>query len=121
MADNKDYITYPEDAGSINISEEVVAIITANSALEVEGVDSLYNSPGKDLAEIIGKKNLAKGVKIKVEEDGVSAEVYIIVKAGNSVCEVGKAVQESVKIAVEATTGLCVCAVNVHVCGISFK
>ena len=121
MADNKEYITYPEKAGSINISEEVVAAIAGSAVFDVDGVDGLYSSPGKDLAEIIGKKSLTKGVRIKVEDDGVSVDVFLTVKAGKAVCDIGKAVQDSVKTAVEATTGLSVCAVNVHISGVTFK
>ena len=121
MADNKEYITYPEEAGSINISEEVVAAIAAGAALEVEGVDGLANSPGRELSEIIGKKSLSKGVKIKVADDAISIDMFIAVKAGNVVSGVGKTVQDAVKTSVEATTGLNVSAVNVHVCGVTFK
>jgi len=121
MADNKEYITYPEEAGSINISEEVIAAIAAGAALEVEGVDGLANSPGRELSDIIGKKSLSKGVKIKVTDDAICVDMFIIVKAGNVVSGVGKAVQDAVKTSVEATTGLAVSAVNVHISGVTFK
>ena len=121
MGENKDYITQPDDKGSINISEEVVAIIAATAAMETEGVASLSASLGKDIAELLGKKSLSKGVRVSVEEESVKADVYITVKLGVSVNKVAAAVQESVLQAVESATGLSVSEVNVHVCGVSLE
>ena len=66
MADNKQYITQMQDDGSVLVSEDVIAAIVAHAAGEVEGVVSLNNKPGADIAEFIGKKN--KGIKITVLE-----------------------------------------------------
>ena len=121
MADSKEYITYPEEAGIINISEEVIMAIAAGAALETEGVEGLSNSPGKELSDLIGKKSLSKGVRVKVADDAICVDIFIIVKAGNVVSAVGKNVQEAVKTSVEATTGLPVSAVNVRVSGVTFR
>jgi uncharacterized alkaline shock family protein YloU len=121
MGENRDYITYPEDKGSINISEEVVAIIAGSAALEVEGVACLYSTPGRDITELIGKKSLARGVKIHMEDRTISADIYIMAVMGVAVNEVGTSVQNAVSTAIESTTGLTVAAVNVHICGISLK
>ena len=119
MADNKDYVIRPEEKGSINISEEVIAIIAATAALETEGVSSLNASLGKDIAELLGKKSLSKGVKVTSEEDGINIDVYIHTKLGTSVNKIGCLVQENVLTAVESMTGIKVLLVNVHVCGVS--
>ena len=121
MGENKDYITYAEERGSINISEEVLAIIAGGAALEIDGVAGLYSTPGRDIAELLGKKNLAKGVRIRVEEKTITADIYIMAAFGSAVNEVGTAVQKAVATAIESTTGLSVASVNVHVCGIAFK
>lgn len=118
---NKDYISYPDDKGSINISEEVVAVIAANAALETEGVAALSASLGKDIAELLGKKNLSRGVKISYDGESVKADVYIMVKIGVSVSKVGQQVQEAVASNIESMTGFTVSEVNVHVCGIAFN
>ena len=118
MAENKNYISYSDKKGSINISEDVIAAIAGNAALESDGVAGLYTSPARDLAEIISKKGTSKGVTVKVEEEGVSADIYILIRPEVSIAEMGKGVQQSVKAAVESTTGINVVTVNVHVCGI---
>ena len=119
MADNREYITYSEEKGSINISEEVVAAIAAGAALETEGVAALYNSPARDFAEIMGKRGVSRGARIKVEEDAVSADIFLIAKSGTVMADMGKKVQSAVKAAVEATTGITVSTVNIHVCGVT--
>ena len=73
MAENREYITYSEEKGSINISEEVVAAIAAGAALETDGVAALYNSPARDFAEIMGKRGVSRGARIKVEEEAIVA------------------------------------------------
>lgn len=75
---------------------------------------------GSDIAELLGKKNLAKGVRVKMEDDKVEVELSILMAYGHTIPEIGKAVQDGVKSAIESMTGLEVSAVNVNVAGISF-
>ena len=119
MAENKEYISRTEEMGSIHISEEVLAVIAAAATLEVEGVGSL--AAGKDITELLGKKNMAKGVRISVEEEAVTVDISLLVKYGNTIMEVAHKVQETVTAAVEATSGLMVESVNVNVCGVTFE
>lgn len=121
MGENKDYITYTEEKGSINISEEVVAIIAAGAAVEVDGVAGLYSTHSMDIAELLGKKSLTKGVKIQLQDRTIHAEVYIMAEIGSAVHDIGVLIQTAVTTAIESTTGLNVAVVNVHVCGIDMK
>ena len=57
MAENKEYISRPDEMGTIHISEEVLAAIAAAAALEVEGVASLSANLGSDIVQFLGKKN----------------------------------------------------------------
>jgi len=119
MADNKQYITRIQDNGSIMISEDVIATIVTQAVSEVEGVVSLSVKPGADIAEMIGKKNWGKGMKIIIsEENEVSVDCNVTIGYGQSVVAVAQAVQEAVSGALESMTGVKVTAVNVNVCGI---
>ncbi|MBE6948886.1 MAG: Asp23/Gls24 family envelope stress response protein [Ruminococcaceae bacterium] len=118
MADNKDYIIHSDNQGNINISTEVVAAVSASAALECEGVASLY-AIGKDISGFFGKKNANRGVKVLLEEDSMTIDIYLSVKLGVEVNKVGAAVQAAVISAVEVMTGFTVKAVNVHVTGIT--
>ena len=121
MSENKEYVSRCDELGNIHISEEVLAGIAAAAALEVDGVSSLAANLGSDIAELLGKKNLAKGVSAKMEEDKVVVTLSILMAFGHTIPEVGKAVQEAVKNAVESMTGMEVAAVNVNVAGISLQ
>ena len=119
MSDNKEYVSRSDELGNIHISEEVLAGIAAAAALEVEGVNGLAANLGSDIAELLGKKNLSKGVVIKVAEDKAEVELSILMTYGHTIPEIGKNVQEAVKTAVESMSGLEVASVNVNVAGIS--
>ena len=118
MSENKDYISRADELGNIHIAEEVLAAVAAAAAMEVKGVSAL--AAGTDIAELLGKKNQAKGVHIQVEEEKVSVELSVMMTYGNTIPEVGKAVQENVKSTMESVTGLEIAAVNVAVAGIVF-
>jgi uncharacterized alkaline shock family protein YloU len=120
MADNKQYITQIQDHGTVMISEDVITTIVAHTIEEVEGVAGLSTKPGADIAEMIGKKNWGKGMKITIgEDDSLRVECNLILSYGQSVVAVANAVQEAVTSALESTTGVKVACVDVNVCGIS--
>ena len=122
MADNKQYITQTQENGNVMISEDVVSTIATHAIQEVEGVVSLSTKPGSDIADLIGKKQWGKGLKINIHEDNsILVECDIILAYGQSVVAVANAVQESVTSAVESMTGSKVTAVNVNGCGIAAK
>ena len=120
MADAKEYISRPDELGNIHISEEVLAVIAAAATLEVEGVGGLSANLSTDLAELLGKKNLAKGIQITVQEDSIRVDVSVLVKYGYTIIDVAKEVQNAVFNAIENTSGLSVESVNVHVAGVTF-
>ena len=121
MGENKGYIRSTDEKGSINISEDVVAVIAASTVVEVEGVHALFFAPGKDLSNMVGKKGLSKGVKLLIDGDDVVIDVFILTEIGFSVSDVGAEVQKAVMSAVEAAVGVTVKAVNVSICGVSLK
>ncbi len=119
MADNN-YLSYQEDSGSINISEEVILTIVRGAALDVKGVSSLSTTAGAELAELIGLKTIPKGVSVRLDQNTIVADVIINVAYGNNIVNVAKAVQESARNVIQATTGFDGAIVNVHVSGITF-
>ena len=120
MSDSKEYVSRSDELGNIHISEEVLAAISAAAALEVEGVGSLAANLGSDIAELLGKKNLAKGVRVRMEGDKVVADLSVLMAYGHTIPDLCLAVQEGVKNAIESMTGLEVSAVNVNVAGVIF-
>ena len=121
MGDQKGYIKNADEKGSINISEDVVALIASTAASEVEGVSGFYYTQGKEITSMIGKRGQPKGVRLTIAEDSIAFDVYIVVDMGYSVTEVGVNVQKAIVSAVEDTVGTKVSEVNVHICGIAQK
>lgn len=119
MADNKNRNTYTiyddNTIGTVQIADEVVAIIAGLAATEVEGVDSMVGNITNELVAKLGMKNLAKGVRIEVEENVVKVRIVLNIKYGYNIPETSKAVQERVKAAIENMTGLEVSGVDVGI------
>ena len=64
MAESKEYMTLPEENGSINIAEEVIAAIAVGAVREVEGVSGMMNSLGNSVSDLVtNRKNAQKCVR----------------------------------------------------------
>ena len=123
MADSKEYMTLPEENGSINISEEVIAAIAVGAVREVEGVSGMMTSMGNSVTDLVNnRKNAqkgAKGVKIDMTGTALALDLYLTVEYGHAIPEVAENAQTAVASAVEATTGCPVGTVNIHVGGVT--
>lgn len=123
MAESKEYMTLPEENGSINISEEVIAAIAVGAVREVEGVSGMMTAMGGSVTDLVNnKKNAqkgAKGVKIDMTGAALTLDLYLTVKYGYAIPEVAENAQKTVIASVEAMTGCAVEAVNIHVGGVS--
>ena len=119
MAENKEYMIHQEEAGSIQISEDVLASIASTTAMEVDGVSALMSANVSDIMG--GKKMTCKGVRVELDGENIVVNLFIVVRYGNAISEVAKKAQKAVHAALEGMTGFKVAAVNVHVGGISFN
>ena len=109
----------PEEVGSVKIADEVISIVAGLAATEVAGVAGMSGGLAGGIAELLGKKNFSKGVKVIVAGKTVTVEIYVIIEYGICIPEVAIEIQEKVKEAVESMTGFEVAAVDIHVQGIS--
>ena len=108
------------DNDGIKISDDVVAVIAGVAVSEVPGVSGMSGGFAGGITEVLsGKKNLAKGIKVVIEEDKVKIDVNIIVEYGSRIPDVAFEIQNRVKKSVEGMTGLKVEEVNVHVQGVN--
>ncbi|MDN5344270.1 MAG: hypothetical protein PWQ18_381 [Clostridia bacterium] len=108
------------ELGTIKITNEVVAIIAGLAAMEIEGVAGMSGGIAGGIAELLGRKNLGKGVKVEVGEKEAAVDLYIVVNFGVRIPDVAIRIQENVKKAIEDMTGLRVVEVNIHVQGVVF-
>ena len=121
--DERNIYTIQNDAskGEIKIADEVVAIIAALAATEVEGVASMAVNITNEPIGKLGMKNLSKGVKVDVLEGIVTVSLALNLKYNYSIVEVSARVQEKVKNAIENMTGLEVADVNIKVAGVEME
>lgn len=114
-------INITDDMGSVRITDEVVAIIAGMAATEVAGVAGMSGGIAGGIAEMLGRKNLSKGVKVEVGEKEAAIDMYIIVEYGYRIPDIAWEIQEKVKKSVETMTGLNVVEVNIHVQGVNIE
>ena len=123
MADSKEYMTLPEENGSINISEEVIAAIAVGAVREVEGVSGMLTGMGGSITDLVNNRKNAqkgtKGVKIDMTGTALTLDLYLTVEYGHAIPEVAENAQKAVASAVEAMTGCPVGTVNIHVGGVT--
>lgn len=108
------------DNEGIQISSDVVAVIAGVAVSEVQGVSGMSGGFAGGITEVLsGKKNLAKGIKVDIDEGTAKIDVNIIVEYGSRIPDVAFEIQNRVKKSVENMTGLKVEEVNVHVQGVN--
>ncbi len=110
----------PSELGVVKIADEVVSIIAGMAANEVEGVASMSGGIAGGIAEVLGRKNLTKGVKVEVGTEEAKVDIFIVVDYGHRIPDVAWNIQEKVKNTLEEMTGLRVAHVNIHVQGVQF-
>ena len=86
--DERNIYTIQDDSsmGEVKIADEVVAIIAALAATEVEGVASMAGNITNELISRLGMKNLSKGVKVDVLEGVVTVSLALNMKYNYSIC-----------------------------------
>ncbi|MBQ3180339.1 MAG: Asp23/Gls24 family envelope stress response protein [Firmicutes bacterium] len=109
-----------EDASTIKIADDVVATIAGIAASEIDGVVGMSGGVVSGISQILGKKQLTKGVKVAITDADVVLDISIVVEYGKKIPEVAGAIQKAVASAVGDMTGLNVVAVNVHVAAVQF-
>ena len=121
--DEKNTYTIQNEAslGEVKIADEVVAIIAALAATEVDGVASMAGNITNEVIGKLGIKNLSKGVKVDVLKGVVTVSLALNIKYNYSIVDVTGKVQEKVKNAVENMTGLEVADVNIKVAGVEME
>lgn len=109
------------EMGNIQIAPEVIEIIAGLATIEVEGVTGMSGGFASGVAELLGRKNLSKGVKVEVGQREAAVDVSVVIEYGRRIPEVASEIQANVKHAIESMTGLNVVEVNVHIHDVMIK
>ncbi|NLJ75780.1 MAG: Asp23/Gls24 family envelope stress response protein [Peptococcaceae bacterium] len=106
--------------GTIRIADDVVKVIAGLAAIEIKGVAGMSGGFAGGIVEMLGKKNLSKGIKVEVGEKEAAIDLSVIMDYGVRIPDIAAQIQENVKSAVEQMTGLAVVEANVNVQGVAF-
>ena len=71
-----------EEIGKVIISDEVFSLIAGLAAMEVEGVNSMAGNITRELVAKLAMKNLAKGVKVEVQDESVTVYMSLNIDFG---------------------------------------
>ncbi len=105
--------------GKISISDQAIAKVAKNAALECYGiVGTAARSIGDSLSELLKKQPDGRGIKVATSGDRIFIDVNVIIKYGVSINAVAESLKESVKYKVERFTGMIVDTVNVNIIGV---
>ena len=105
------------ERGFIDISSEVFTNIAGAAATNCYGVKGMaVRSKTDGLVHLLRRESMAKGVKVRADEDGaVTIELHIIVDNGVNLTAVCRSIMSEVRYVVSRTTGATVRSVDVCV------
>lgn len=109
------------DLGEVQISDDVLAVIAAMAAMEVDGVVAMAGNITAEIVSRLGMKKLSKGVRVDVADGNVMVDLSIVLKMNESIIEISKKVQDRVKSTIENMTGMEVANVNVNISSVTSK
>lgn len=110
-----------EKKGTVHVADDVVAVIAGLAATEVKGVAAMAGNITNELMSKVGRKNLAKGVKVTVNGKRVKVALAIMMEFGYNIPGTCSKVQERVKSAIENMTGLTVTDVDIRIASVDMK
>jgi uncharacterized alkaline shock family protein YloU len=99
--------------GKTTIAPNVLLTIARLATLDVKGVSRMSELQGG--VNRIFRRGYDEGVRIRVEDDRVYADLYIILKSEVNVREVSRVIQTEVARAISEMVGMEVGRVNVHI------
>ena len=116
-----DVLLEDEKKGTVHVADDVVAVIAGLAATEVKGVAAMAGNITNELMSKVGRKNLAKGVKVAVNGKRVKVALAIMMEYGYNIPGTCSKVQERVKSAIENMTGLTVTDVDIRIASVDMK
>ena len=105
--------------GTIEVAPRAIASIVALTVGQSYGVVGMAAHTFREgVAQVLHQRDAHRGVDVRIGQDQIAIDVYIIVEYGTRIGEVARNVQENVRYAVERALGIPVAQVNVRVQGL---
>lgn len=105
--------------GTISVSEDVIASLAGNIALDCYGVvDAVPSSFSDALSDLFKRGGKSRGVNVTTKGDRIYVDLYVVFKFGLPISAVASSLKSSVKYGLEHFTGMIVENIDVHVVGV---
>ena len=95
-----------EQSGKVTFNTDVIATIAGLATVEVPGVAGMSGGIVSGMAELLGRRNLTKGVKVAINEQECEVDLNIVVTYGVKIPEVTAKIQGDVKSSIETMTAM---------------
>lgn len=119
-ADNSSFnLRDNSDIGSVKIANDVIGMIAALAAMEIDGVSGMPGNVTSETLQKSGNRKISKGVRVQLSGKNVVVDLALLMGYGFNIPATSQKVQTRVKSTVENMTGLNVTDVNVHISGIT--
>ena len=110
-----------ENCGTVQIADDVVAMVAGIAATEIDGVSAMAGNITNELMSKVGMKKLTKGVRVDVIGKKVVVDLAVTMKYGYHIPATCQKVQAKVKNAIENMTGLNVTDVNIRIASVDMN
>lgn len=107
--------------GTVQISDDVIAMIACLAATEVKGVAAIAGNLTSELLSKAGRKNLSRGAKVLIQGRNVKISLAIMMEYGYNIPGTCTKVQDRVKTTVENMTGLTVTDVDIRIASVDMQ
>lgn len=101
------------EEGKTTVAPDVLLTIARLTTLEVSGVSRL--SPVPPGMNRLFKRGFGEGVVIEVQDNTVSADIYVILENDVNIRDVSRNIQRDVARAISEMVGMQVGRVNIHI------
>lgn len=105
--------------GKIEVAPRAIASIVARAVGQSYGVVGMAPHTFREgVALALHQHDAHRGVEVRIGDDQIEIDLYVVVEYGTRIGEVARNVQDNVRYAVERAIGMPVARVNVRVQGL---
>lgn len=111
-----------EIAGSLTVSDDVIAEVAGHAALQCYGVVGMAAPNAVDgLAKILPQSRLRRGILVHTDEEGTLVSLYVILEHGVNINAVSTNLVDQVMFALKEFLSTPLKGVEIHVQGIKVR
>lgn len=102
--------------GELNITDAVITELAGYAALESYGVVGMTAPSVQDgIAKLLPMRRLQRGILMRVDDEGVTIELHVVIESGTNLSAVSQNLADSVRYVLEHYAQIKVVDVLVHV------